>query len=171
MTRKLFAILFALAILAIAMTPARADLETCIPVLEAWDAHSDAIGPAKAAYSRAEAKARSIRDKEKGDAAVARDRLRIDALGGSNWYYDTEAGIEAQAAYDKAVGSANATYRNAVAMAQAELRNAEDEANATLALVVREAWNGPTSDNPKVMAAILSQFLRDCISRFASDLN
>ena len=168
--RRLLVSLFTLTLVATA-SPAAADLEACIPVLEALEAQSDVIKPARTAYNVAEAKARTLRDKTKGDAAIALNNIKREALAaGQEWYY-SEAEAEAQVIYNNTIRQADTVYSGALVAAQAALDKVEGETSAALFDVLRETWRGPTSDNPKIMAAILVQFLRDCTTLLTGDLD
>ena len=170
MRRRFFVALFALMVVATA-TPAAADLEACIPVLEAAEAQSNVIRSSHKVYDIAEAKARAILDKAKGDAAIALNKIKRDTqAAGQEWYY-SEAEAEAQAIYNNAIRQADSVYYRALAAPQEALDKGKGEASAVLLDALREAWRGPTSDNPKIMAAILVQFLRDCVALLAADLD
>lgn len=162
-------VLFALMV-AITSTSTAADWESCIPVLEAAETHRKTIEPAQTAFERAEARARATRDKAKGDAAIVLDNLRRETLAaGQEWHY-SEAEAEAREIYNKAIRQADAVYNSSLVTSRAALNIAKEVADAVLLVAVRNAWTGPTSDNPRISAAILAKFLHDCLALLVGDL-
>ena len=154
--RRFAVTLFALPV-AMTATPADADLEACIPVLEAAETHSNAIRPAQVAHDLAEANARATLDKAKGDAAIAMNNIKRHAMAAGQEWYGSEAEAEAQATYNLVAARADVAYDRAMAAPRARLARAQNIARREFLASLREAWDGPTSGAAKLAAVLAGE--------------
>ena len=174
------------ALLAFAATEspvAAADLETCVPVIEAEEIYQEAVKPAAEARqtaSREAVKAHSDAIQQVNiDLGAAFDARGKDEMEVRREFWGVIT-LEERAEMNARIDAVHARHKpefDRIAAARKEAgvarSRAQDEAEAAYVRAtasadkawyeaVLQAYYGPTSDNPKVMERLLIMFVEDC---------